>query len=283
MIILKPKYKKDLDYFKKIESILETNDLRTLISKMNETNIEVKMPKMKIESEIKLGKNLKLLGINKLFSTDANFDGLTTEPGVFVSDILHKALIEITEEGTVGAAVTVGIISKSISQLGFELNSPALLIIRDNEIGVNLYKKNLIFYYTNFKSIGINNKFDTSTDFGRLSSKQGIVVGNIYHEAVIEVPEARTVAAAASSTVIFLKIVPKASFVLNKPIVLIIRDMKFDINLFFAKILSYKAKNFRILKKKINKKKIQKKRKKFEQSKYQKPFNELHPKSNISV
>ncbi|KAL7644903.1 UNVERIFIED_CONTAM: hypothetical protein RMT77_004720 [Armadillidium vulgare] len=144
MIILKPNCKKDLDHFKKIESILETNDLRTIIKKMNSTKIHVIMPKMKIDSEIQLRDNLKLLGINKIFSTDANFDELTTEPGIFVSNILHKALIEITEKGTVGAAATAAVMSKSFHHSKFELNTPALLIIRDKEIGINLFTARLV-------------------------------------------------------------------------------------------------------------------------------------------
>lgn len=61
-----------------------------------------------------------------------------------------------------------------------------------------------------------------------------MVVGNIYHEPIIEVTETGPVAAAVSPSVIFIEIVPKPSFVLNKPIVLIIRDMQFDINLYFV-------------------------------------------------
>ena len=82
------------------------NDL--LNNKMENLKVEVYLPKFKLSSTLHLIPSLAKLGMKDLFSVkDANFSGITNEPtGLYVGDVIQKAVIEVNEEGTEAAAAT---------------------------------------------------------------------------------------------------------------------------------------------------------------------------------
>jgi serine protease inhibitor len=61
------------------------------------------LPKFKVSSSLSLTSVLKGLGVVDAFSSDANFSRMSSTP-LTVSDVLHKAVVEVDEEGTVAAA-----------------------------------------------------------------------------------------------------------------------------------------------------------------------------------
>ncbi|MFS8924678.1 serpin family protein [Synechococcus sp. B60.1] len=72
----------------------------------------VRIPKFKLTSEIDLGPALQQLGMGIAFSRRADFSQLTPEP-TQVSRVLHKAAIEVNEEGSEAAAATGVIVSRT--------------------------------------------------------------------------------------------------------------------------------------------------------------------------
>ncbi len=72
----------------------------------------VRIPKFKLASEIDLGPALQQLGMGIAFSRRADFSQLTPEP-TQVSRVLHKAAIEVNEEGSKAAAATGVIVSRT--------------------------------------------------------------------------------------------------------------------------------------------------------------------------
>ncbi|OAD58440.1 Ovalbumin-related protein Y [Eufriesea mexicana] len=68
-------------------------------------DIELYLPKFKIEFSIDLKSSLYKLGLKRIFMSDANFNSISNEPLV-VDKVLHKAVIEVSEEGTEAAAAT---------------------------------------------------------------------------------------------------------------------------------------------------------------------------------
>jgi len=80
------------------------------------------------------------LGITKMFTDDAEFNNLLESPeGIFVSKVLHKATIEVNEEGTEAAAATGMIMMTRMMTfpLQFQADRPFLYVIWN--------KKNILF------------------------------------------------------------------------------------------------------------------------------------------
>jgi len=113
----------------------------TLASK-TQNGVNISIPKFKYEYDLKLKEDLKTLGIVKAFnSMEADFTNMTNNPrGLYVSDALHKANIEFSEEGIKAAAVTVFLMSDraiSIHEAPEEIiiDNPFLYVIRDKASG----------------------------------------------------------------------------------------------------------------------------------------------------
>ncbi|KAM3966466.1 serine protease inhibitor 6 [Aphomia sociella] len=66
----------------------------------------VEIPKFTMERSLPLRGILEGLGVGDLFNVTADFSTLTEQKGVLFDDAVHKAKIQLDEEGTVAAAAT---------------------------------------------------------------------------------------------------------------------------------------------------------------------------------
>ncbi|XP_031616656.1 uncharacterized protein LOC116336731 [Contarinia nasturtii] len=91
-----------------LESKLANYDVAKIVDQMEMTNIEVTIPKFKIEYESSLKSALQSMGLTDMFTQTADFSDLLEEKNVqlYVSDVFHKAYIEVDESGTEAAAAT---------------------------------------------------------------------------------------------------------------------------------------------------------------------------------
>ncbi|KAL7644919.1 UNVERIFIED_CONTAM: hypothetical protein RMT77_004736 [Armadillidium vulgare] len=140
MLILKPTDNSSVNRLKEIENHLIPSELDSLINQMEPTTVNVTIPRMKLELDLDLIQDLKkTFGINKIFYDSADFTRISPKPGIYISKIIHKAFLDIGEEGTIGAAATgsVGVLTGSVSPPPpiFILNKPSFLVIRDNDTG----------------------------------------------------------------------------------------------------------------------------------------------------
>ncbi len=106
---------------------------------------EVKLPRFKIDYEKTLNDALKDLGMGVAFNArQADFSGMRAERDLFISEVKHKAVAEVNEEGTEAAAATsVGIAVTSAIQtqqpFTFIADHPFLMAIRDSKTGAILF------------------------------------------------------------------------------------------------------------------------------------------------
>ncbi|XP_041331974.1 ovalbumin-related protein Y-like isoform X2 [Pyrgilauda ruficollis] len=101
---------------------------------MEKKRVKVYLPRMKIEEKYNLTSVLTSLGMTDLFSPSANLSGISSAEGLRVSEAIHEAYMEITEEGTEagGSEAVTGDIQSSSEFEEFRADHPFLFLIKHN-------------------------------------------------------------------------------------------------------------------------------------------------------
>lgn len=97
-------------------------------------SVEVGFPKFTIEKEAELIPILETMGVGDLFKGEADLSSLTGSPGIQLNDAVHKAKIQVDEDGTVAAAATALFTFRSSRPLDpaiFICNHPFVYFIFD--------------------------------------------------------------------------------------------------------------------------------------------------------
>lgn len=93
-----------------VETVLKRLTLDTFRSVVNDSmiarQVKVSLPKFRLEHTVELTPILETLGVRNFFEQDADFSVLTGRRDLSVGAGIHKAKIEINEEGTRAAAAT---------------------------------------------------------------------------------------------------------------------------------------------------------------------------------
>lgn len=108
------------------------------LDRFNKAEGDVTLPRLKIEYERDLLRDLTALGGDEVAGED--FIGIGAGP-LLISSVIHKAVVEVNEEGTRAAAVTVIKMTRGRQPERFALtiNRPFFTAIRDNETGAVLF------------------------------------------------------------------------------------------------------------------------------------------------
>lgn len=105
-------------------------------------DVVLQIPRFKLEYGVKkLNDSLTDLGMGEAFSEQADFSGI--RKGVFISEVLHKAVIEVNEEGSEAAAATVVAMMESaaleLEPITFIADRPFVFAIVDDETDTILF------------------------------------------------------------------------------------------------------------------------------------------------
>lgn len=140
MVVLLPK---KIDGLKQIEGLLTQDNLNNWLSNLRNREVIVSLPKFKMTSEFELNEALKSLGMVDAFIMKADFSGMTPDPvGLYISKVLHKAFVDVNEEGTEAAAATAVVMRlKGMPEPKpvFRADHPFVFIIRDKSVGSILF------------------------------------------------------------------------------------------------------------------------------------------------
>lgn len=102
-----------------------------------EEKATLQLPRFQARSNLDVIPALRTLGIDKVFNS-ADLSGIAQ--GLRVSDAVHEAVVEVNEEGTVAAAATAVITTRSISQhRQVVADHPFLFTISDGKTGAILF------------------------------------------------------------------------------------------------------------------------------------------------
>ncbi|NXM74383.1 OVALX protein, partial [Serilophus lunatus] len=113
----------------------------TSSSVMEKKRVKVYLPRIKIEKKYNLTSVLTALGMTDLFSPSANLSGISPAESLKLSEAIHEAYMEVTEEGTeaAGSAVVTGDIQDSSESEEFRADHPFLLLIKHNPSNMILF------------------------------------------------------------------------------------------------------------------------------------------------
>lgn len=90
-----------------IENILTDSILDAITHNTDYLEVRLSIPKFKLETTYSLKEPLIKLGLEKAFTPNADFSGITREVPLMIDKVTHKTYIEINEEKTEAAAATI--------------------------------------------------------------------------------------------------------------------------------------------------------------------------------
>ncbi|XP_062988285.1 glia-derived nexin [Elgaria multicarinata webbii] len=119
---------------------ISTKTIQSWMTTMVQKRVQVILPKFTAEAETDLKEPLKELGIRDMFEqSKANFAKITRTESIHVSQILQKAKIEVSEDGTKASAATTAILIARSSPPWFVVDRPFVFFIRHNPTGAVLF------------------------------------------------------------------------------------------------------------------------------------------------
>ena len=143
MVILLPKSTK------KVSDIIIAANNENWNEWMDELNekqkLQIYLPKILIEYKTPLNNPLSDMGMGIAFNPTADFTKINPEENMFISQVIHKSFLEVNEEGTEAAAVTivegVGGVSDGDAPdyKTFNVNKPFVIAIRERSTNTVLF------------------------------------------------------------------------------------------------------------------------------------------------
>uniref|UniRef100_A0A8C9G7Z7 Serpin B10 n=1 Tax=Pavo cristatus TaxID=9049 RepID=A0A8C9G7Z7_PAVCR len=102
---------------------------------MMEVEVELYLPKLKMEENYDLTYTLSNMGIQNAFDpVQADFTRMSAKKDLFISKVIHKAFVEVSEEGTEAAAAAGVLMMRSRTpRVTFKADHPFLFFIRHNK------------------------------------------------------------------------------------------------------------------------------------------------------
>jgi serine protease inhibitor len=137
MVIFLPK---DLDGLAALEQSLTSSNTQQWLGQLRPVpKVVVTIPKFKTTQQFELAGTLAAMGMPEAFTASADFSGMTGKKDLAISAVIHKAYIDVNEEGTEAAAAT-GVTMMTMAARApnpapppiFRADHPFVFLIRDH-------------------------------------------------------------------------------------------------------------------------------------------------------
>ena len=130
-----------------LEDALTPENLAAWLGGLSTRKVEVAIPKFRAEAGFSLREALAHLGMPSAFGA-ADFSGIDGRRDLALADVVHKAFVDVSEEGTEAAAAT-GSIAVLVSAVTpehtvFRADHPFVFLIRDTDTGLILFAGRLM-------------------------------------------------------------------------------------------------------------------------------------------
>jgi serpin B len=145
MLVLLPD---EIEGLAALEGKLTADSFSRWQSGLRKQEVRVYLPRFKLDSQFQLAEVLKAMGMTRVFTPgEAELTGMSSEEELYVSAVIHKAFVDVNEEGTEAAAAT-GVEVKSAEAIEgpavFRADHPFVFLIRDNRTGGILFLGRLV-------------------------------------------------------------------------------------------------------------------------------------------
>lgn len=148
MVVLLPEAREGLA---RLESSLSLLNLQKWLKQVSLREVIVHLPRFKTTSQFELSETLASLGMVSAFDPSrADFSGINGKRNLYISAALHKAYVDVNEEGTEAAAATGIVISRSSIAVVpekppvFRADHPFVFLIRDRRSDAILFLGRLL-------------------------------------------------------------------------------------------------------------------------------------------
>ncbi len=132
MVILLPRERNGLV---SMERALTVQYMRASLSRLEDREVIVCLPRFTLSSSFGLEETLASMGMPDAFGPDtADFSGMDGKKVLYISAVVHKAFVDVNEEGTEAAAATgvvMTLTSAPSAPALFRADHPFIFLIRD--------------------------------------------------------------------------------------------------------------------------------------------------------
>jgi serpin B len=128
----------EIDGLSALEQKLSYESLTRWINGLQKRKVQVFLPRFKLTSDFSLSTVLAAMGMPLAFDENrADFTGISTQEPLYISAVLHKAFVDVNEEGTEAAAATGVVMAARAAMIPrepplFRADHPFVFLIVDN-------------------------------------------------------------------------------------------------------------------------------------------------------
>lgn len=125
-----------------LEASITPENLKKWTDGLRKQEVEVYLPRFKATRSFSLASVLQSMGMIDAFSKTADFSGMDGTKDLFITHVLHKAFVEVNEEGTEAAAATAVVLKeKGLPRAVpvFRADHPFVFLIRHVKTGSVLF------------------------------------------------------------------------------------------------------------------------------------------------
>jgi serpin B len=142
MLVLLPR---ERDGLARLEAQLTAEHVAAWTASLRPREVRVFLPKFKMTTQVALKKVLSAMGMPTPFSDAADFSKMASGEQLLISEVVHKAFVDVNEKGTEAAAATAVLIAPTSALIEpeepvvFRADHPFVFMLQDKRCGAILF------------------------------------------------------------------------------------------------------------------------------------------------
>jgi serpin B len=145
LVVILPR---SIEGWRMISQVISYERINLVTSEMRTREVQLALPKFTSVLQINLRQELTAMGMGTAFSRHADLSGMTGEKNLFVDEVIHKAFIEVDEQGTEATAATAAIIGLKSSlrdePVTMNADHPFVFFLLDQQTGCIIFTGRLV-------------------------------------------------------------------------------------------------------------------------------------------